>query len=51
MDGDQVRFPCGSDHHELIGLLMVRALNVRGALREQEAAAARGVLSAPSQQR
>jgi len=51
VDGDQVRFPCGSNHHELIGLLMVRALNVRGALREQEAAAARGVLSAPSQQR
>ena len=51
VDGDEVRFPCGTDHHELIGLLMVRALNVRGALREQEAAAARGVLSAPSQQR
>ena len=51
VEGDQVRFPCGIDHHELIGLLMLRALNVRGALREQEAAASRGVLSAPSQQR
>ena len=46
-----MRFPCGTDHHELVGLLLTRALNVRGALREQEAAAARGMLSAPSQQR
>lgn len=51
VDGDEARFPCGADHHELIGLLLTRALNVRGALREQEAAASRGVLSAPSQQR
>ncbi len=51
VDGDEVRFPCGTDHHELIGLLLTRALNVRGALREQEAASARGMLSAPSQQR
>ena len=51
VDGDEVRFPCGTDHDELIGLLLLRALNVRGALREQEAAASRGVLSAPSQQR
>ncbi len=51
VDGTEVRFPCGADHHELISLLLIRALNVRGALREQEAAAARGMLSAPSQQR
>ena len=51
VDGTEVRFPCGADHHELIGLLLTRALNVRGALREQEAATARGMLSAPSQQR
>lgn len=51
VDGTEVRFPCGADHHELIGLLLIRALNVRGALREQEAAAARGMLTAPSQQR
>jgi hypothetical protein len=51
VDGDAVRFPCGTDHDELVGLLLMRALNVRGALREQEAAASRGVLSAPSQQR
>ena len=51
VEDDEVDFPCATDHHELIGLLLTRALNVRGALREQEAAAARGVLSAPSQQR
>ena len=51
VDGTEVRFPCGADHHELIGLLLTRALNVRGALRELEAAASRGVLSSPSQQR
>ena len=51
VDGVEVGFPCGADHHELIGLLLTRALNVRGALRELEAAASRGVLSSPSQQR
>ena len=51
VDGVEVGFPCGADHHELIGLLLTRALNVRGVLREQEAAATRGMLSAPSQQR
>jgi hypothetical protein len=51
VDATGVCFPCGADHHELIGLLLTRALNVRGVLREQEAAATRGMLSAPSQQR
>lgn len=50
VDGTEVGFPCAADHHEIVGLLLTRALNVRGVLREQEAAATRGVLSAPSQQ-
>lgn len=45
-----VRFPCGWSHDELIGLLLVRAQNARAAMREEELAAARGVLRAPSQQ-
>ena len=48
---DQVRFACGRDHHRLVALLLKLALNARGVLREQELAAARGVLAAPSQQR
>lgn len=44
-------FTCGAEHHEIVALLLTRALNVRGALREQENAANRGVLSSPSQQR
>ena len=47
---DQVRFACGHDHDHVVSLLLVRALNARGALREMEMAASRGVLSAPSQQ-
>lgn len=47
---DRVVFPCGYAHDELIGLLLVRAPNVRAVLREQEMAASRGVLAAPSQQ-
>lgn len=47
---DQVRFGCGHAHDELVGALLRRALNVRTAMREAEAAAARGVLSAPSAQ-
>ena len=46
----EARFPCGVDHDELVGLLLRRALNVRAAMREAEAAAARGVLAAPSAQ-
>lgn len=46
----EIAFECGQAHDELIGLLLPRALNVRAALREYDAAAARGVLSAPSAQ-
>ena len=47
---DQVRFTCGHVHDPMVGLLLVRAPNVRAALREQEMTASRGVLAAPSQQ-
>ena len=46
----EARFACGTAHDELVGLLLGRALNVRAAMREAEAAAARGVLAAPSAQ-
>ena len=47
---DCVGFDCGHPHDELVGLLLVRAPNVRAIVREQESLAARGVLAAPSQQ-
>ena len=47
---NQARFGCGHSHDALIGLLLVRAPNVRAAVREAEAMASRGVLSAPSAQ-
>ena len=46
----EARFPCGQAHDALVGLLLGRALNVRAAMREAEAAAARGILAAPSAQ-
>lgn len=49
--GDTLAFPCGQSHDPLIGLLLPRALNVRATLREEEAAATRGVLVAPSAQK
>ena len=49
--GDSVAFACGQSHDPLVGLLLVRALNVRAVLREQEMTASRGVLSAPSAQK
>ncbi len=49
--GDCVSFSCGHPHDALVGLLLVRALNVRAILREQEMAATRGILSAPSAQK
>jgi hypothetical protein len=49
-DPNVVRFACGADHDRLTGLLLIRAINVRAALRELEAAATRGVLLAPSAQ-
>lgn len=48
---DQIRFTCEQDHHMVVALLLVRALNARGVLREMEIATARGMLSAPSQQK
>lgn len=45
-----VSFPCGHDHAELIALLLLRAQNLRAALREEEMNANRGVLAAPSAQ-
>jgi hypothetical protein len=47
----RVRFGCGWPHDALIGLLLLRALNVRAALREEEMAASRGTLVAPSAQK
>ena len=47
---NQARFGCGHSHDALIGLLLIRAPNVRTAMREAEAMASRGVLSAPSSQ-
>ena len=52
VDGEEdlVVFPCSGGHDPLVGLLLIRALNVRATLREQDSAAGRGVLSAPSAQ-
>ena len=47
---DRISFPCGHSHDAMVGLLLIRAPNVRAAIREQEMTASRGVLSAPSQQ-
>jgi hypothetical protein len=47
----QISFPCGHAHDALLALLLPRALNVRMTLREEEAAATRGLLVAPSQQK
>lgn len=47
---DTVAFDCGHAHDALVGLLLIRAPNVRIAMREEEMSASRGVLSAPSQQ-
>ncbi|MCZ6676452.1 MAG: hypothetical protein O7E52_04300 [Candidatus Poribacteria bacterium] len=48
---DKVAFSCRHDHDAMVGLLLIRAPNVRVIMREQDMAASRGVLSAPSQQR
>ena len=47
---DTVAFACAQSHDALIGLLLMRAPNVRIVLREEEMDASRGVLTAPSQQ-
>lgn len=49
-DDTIVHTPCGARHDALLALLLPRAINVRAALREQELAASRGVLVAPSAQ-
>jgi hypothetical protein len=47
----RVKFTSGQIHDSLVGLLMPRALNVRAVLREEETAASRGMLVAPSAQK
>ena len=47
---DRVAFSCGHIHDAMVGLLLVRAPNVRAVIREQEAVASRGTLPSPSQQ-
>jgi hypothetical protein len=47
---DSATFACGKSHDALVGLLLIRAPNVRAAIREAEMLASRGVLSAPSAQ-
>jgi hypothetical protein len=47
----RIVFDCGHGHDELMALLLPRAINVRAALREQEATAGRGILVAPSAQK
>jgi hypothetical protein len=49
-ENHEFRFPCGQDHHALLAQMTYRAQNVRATMREQEQVAARGTLSAPSQQ-
>lgn len=49
-DPGVIRFACGHDHDALLGVLLVRAMNLRAALREEELSATRGVLVAPSAQ-
>jgi hypothetical protein len=44
---NRIAFDCGHPHDALVGLLLGRALNVRAAIREVEAAATRGILAAP----
>ncbi|MFN8005739.1 MAG: hypothetical protein U0V70_01660 [Terriglobia bacterium] len=46
----QLSFPCHQRHDPVLGLLLGRALNVRAVMREQELAASRGILAAPSAQ-
>jgi hypothetical protein len=47
---EEAAFACGASHDALIGLLLVRAPNVRAVMREEDAAAKQGVLAAPSAQ-
>ena len=47
---DGVSFSCGQAHDNLVGLLLVRAPNVRAVIREEEQASSRGQLTAPGNQ-
>ena len=47
---DEVLFSCGAAHDALIGMLLVRAPNVRAVMREEDSASRQGVLAAPSSQ-
>jgi len=49
-DANRVNFACGHAHDALIALLLLRAPNVRAAMREAEEMASRGQLVAPSAQ-
>ena len=49
-EDDRVTFPCKIDHDAMMGMLFFRSQNVRAAMQEEESAASRGQLSAPSQQ-
>ena len=48
---EQVAFACKHAHDAAVGTMLIRALNVRAILREEEMAASRGVLVAPSAQK
>ena len=50
-ESHRLQFACGQPHDALVGLLLPRALNVRAAIREEETAASRGILVAPSAQK
>ena len=47
----RVTYPCHQPHDAAAGTMLIRALNVRAILREEEMAASRGVLVAPSAQK
>jgi len=49
-DDQVVSFPCGHEHDALVALMLLRAQNLRAAMREEEMNASRGVLVAPSAQ-
>jgi len=48
---EQVAFACRQPHDAAVGTMLIRALNVRAILREEEMAASRGMLGAPSAQK
>jgi hypothetical protein len=48
---ERVAFACKHAHDDAVGTMLIRALNVRAILREEEMAASRGVLAAPSAQK